>query len=467
MMKKKKPAESEGQTRADMPQQSAVVACGSPSLLFTVLCCVVVCLCSGATALPVRVNLPSELGGGFTMLMLFPASGQSVRDFIRSVVAMLQTTNATLLRSDDYGLTPHAARDEQGRDASGAPPVFLHPESRLADAFDDSPELHLDLRRLPGRATQVAQQGREEPAGGAPGHSRSYSTSGAPPSPSSATAASSAAAAAAAAAARLPPPAPTPPAHAALHASTLSKLRRLRPPADLPPNVLVLTSLTPPCSLPASLARSVQLPADLSTSALQLALSSRQVSVPASASASAQSIAASSAGSVARASPQPESSPPSGKEPSRKEKREAERLARKLDEYAAHVYDLLLARGIGDDPQTKLQMATAALVGNKSSRPRAGGGERIGTSAAMGSGGDEMWGGWDESPLPPSHREEAERMEVPLLFVATAKLPDPLPKRYDVTQGPTQADTSRHASLALVFCSACLLPSTHLVGSSL
>lgn len=407
MIRKKKPADGTCCSRHTRSDSSRVHACHCISLSLLHACDT---LCPhtfhrppGAVSLPVRVNLPSELGGGFTLVMCFLRGGQTVRDFITRLIGMMQTTTAAVLLPESYGLTPRGAsdgeRDEEGRDASGAPPVFLKPDSLLADAFQEEAELELDLRRLrpltQAQAAEVAAtaQAATEDAAAATESTPSGSSSRGLPS-------------------FAVPPLPTPPAHSVLHHTCLSKLKRLRPPADAPPEVLVVSTLVPPCALPAHLAES--LPHDMRTVALASALQARESSAAALAAASSSAAVAAASSSVA-------ASVPSESDSSALRKERA-RLARKLDEYAAHVFDRLLARGIGEDPHITLQMAAAVV------HPRSQQGERLGTGAHAAP--STMWGGWDAVVIKPP---DAHVHEVPLLFVSTKKMPTPLPKKFDVT----------------------------------
>src|SRR5689334_7854748 len=99
------------------------------------------------------------------MLMHQMRSGQSVADFIKNLISMLQNTNSTLLRASEYGLTPYTVRDEDGLDEFNTPPVFLKPDTLLADAFEDEEELNLDLRRLkPLKKGEKAEQASQDDA---------------------------------------------------------------------------------------------------------------------------------------------------------------------------------------------------------------------------------------------------------------------------------------------------------------
>lgn len=372
---------------------------------FCTMCCPsfpFFCSPSAAAALPVRVNLPVDLGGGFTMMMCDLRGGQSVSDFTRNLIAMLQNTNAIVLRAREYGLTPRVDRDEDGLDEHGAPPVFLKPDSLLADAFRDEDELDLDLRRL----KPLKKQEPVDP------NSAAASLAGPPPPPPF----------------RMPT-LPVPPAHTVLHYTALAKLKRLKPPADAPPEVLVVSTLVPPCSLPEHLARS--LPQGMQTLSLIASLQAR-----ASSASTAGAVAGKSNGAIA--TPASSSSHLTSEE--KKAAKAAEQLQRKIDEYSNHVYDLLLARGIGEDPQLTLQLAAArasaravgAGLGNKD-------GDRIATSTT-GDGDDdesnapppeERWGGWDEHIE--VRAQDLNKVEVPLIFVSTKPLPTPVPKKFDVT----------------------------------
>lgn len=361
-------------------------------------------------ARPVRVNLPAELNGGFTMLMCFMEGGQTISGFIKSLISMLQNTNATLLKPREFGLTPHRelreGESQEDGEARLGPPVFLHPDSLLADAFDDEDELSLDLRRLKPLKPKAA---------GAPAEPEEEMSA-----EDKAAAAEAAAAEAAASAARAfrIPKLPQPPAQTVLHYTCLHKLKKLKPPPDPPEEVIVVSTLAAPCNLPYHLARS--LPPQLQTAALTHSLSARQASTAAreasAAGGSSHVVAGANSAAVAAAAA-------AAGDGTRKERKEQLKRAKQLDEYAAHIYDLLLARGVGEDPHLKLQMA-ANLLAAKSK------GERIGTSTAM-AGGSEMWGGWEnERPK----NEDADMLEIPLLFVRTLPLPKEIPKKgFDVT----------------------------------
>ena len=323
--------------------------------------------------------------------MCFFNGGQSVADFIKNLIGMLQNTNSSILRPNDYGLTPHTERDENGLDANGQPPVFLKPESLLADAFGDEEELNLDLRRLrPLKKEDIQQQQAAAAA--------QVNTDSTPPhllKPFKI------------------PPLPTPPSHSALRYTSLSKLKRLRPPADAPPEVLVVSTLIPPCSLPEHLAKC--LPEGMRTLSLTSSLQAR------ASSAIANAIAASSSDASAASVP--------SQATTKKAMKAAEQLQRKIDEYANHVYDMLLARGVGEDPHLKLQMEAARANAKSSVK-----GERIGTSSAelAADGKQTMWGGYEDQI--PIKLHDNNKLEVPLIFVSTKKVPEPLPKRFDVTQ---------------------------------
>lgn len=390
---------------------------------------------------PVRVNLPASLGGGFTMLMCFMDGGQTVTDFLRALMTMLQSTSSTVLHVRHYGLTPHDpardeadAADEEEAAARRGPAVFLHPDSLLADAFTDELELNLDLRRL--KSLRKGAPAEDSDGGEERSHSRAASD-----------AASASAAGAAAAGASHPfrvPSLPTPPSHTVLHYTCLSKLRRLRPPPDPPAEVIVVSTLAAPCTLPFHLARS--LPSQLQTAALTSSLSARQASNSvreAAAGSSANSAAGASSSAASAAASAGSAANGGGGDLSRKDRREQAKRAKQLDEYAAHIYDNLLARGVGEDPHLKLQVAAQLMAASKAR------GERIGTSTAAAAGAAEhgMWGGWENEAVEHarSRGADADMLEVPLLFVRTEPMPTPTPKKFDVTDGAhTRTRTRTH-----------------------
>jgi len=380
---------------------------------------------SGSNVRPVRVNLPQSLGGGFTMLMCFMDGGQSVAGFLRSLIGMLQATQSQVLHMEDYGLTPHM--DEKlDSDEERGPSVFLHPDSLLADAFDDDHELNLDLKLLHKRkpSTATARNGSVDASasGAAYGHEEG-------------TAGVTAESARSNGAPRRPPPPPTPTAETLLLYSAVTRLKRLRPPVDPPPEIVALTPLAAPCTLAFHLIR--PLPPALAISPLTVALQARQGSnsakeASAAAAASAANVAAAESRHAAAQAATPAAA---AAELSKKDRKEQERLAKAIDAYALHVYDLLLLRGVGEDPHLKLQLA-AQLLALKNRASAAASGERIGTSAAVNGAVESMWGGW-ENDASAAHAARAaaaaDSIEVPLIFVRTAAMPKDAPKKFDVT----------------------------------
>ena len=93
----------------------------------------------------VRVNLPADLGGGFTMVVCQLSQEATVRSFTAQVVGMCQATNTALLEPSDWGLSN--PRDED--DDPDAPLVFLHPDTAIALILgEQADEAELDLNRL-------------------------------------------------------------------------------------------------------------------------------------------------------------------------------------------------------------------------------------------------------------------------------------------------------------------------------
>jgi hypothetical protein len=423
---------------------------------------------------PVRVNLPANLGGGFTMLMCFMDGGQSVAQFLRALLGMLQATHSQVLHVEDYGLTPHIDVDESDdghpSGAAAPPPVFLHPDSLLADAFDDDElELNLDLlllnksKRKSAAAAAAATAGGHNSRDAASATFAAYGAEEGTAGLAAEAASSGGSSSSAAASSRRPPAPPTPPAQSVLHFTSLSKLRRLRPPADPPADVLCVTPLAAPCTLPFHLAR--VLPPNLATGPLTVALNARHSS--SSSANSRDAAAADSAANTVAASSNAAAATPSSSAAaaaaaaaasaeSKKERKEREKFAKALDAYALHVYDLLLSRGVGEDPHLKLQLA-AQLLASKHKALSQSASERIGTSVAVNGAVESMWGGWEDEASAARQAlaaEEADHIEVPILFVRTLPLPKDASKKFDVTAG--QSRTNKHLPCSFV--------STHLVG---
>lgn len=113
---------------------------------------------------PVRVHLPLELGGGFTLIMCIPEQKHTVAMFLAQVIAMCQATSTKLLDTRDFGLTPPiqpksksilnelAAVAEKDNNSTDEPRVFLSPNALIAQSLaeqnDGEGEAELELLRL-------------------------------------------------------------------------------------------------------------------------------------------------------------------------------------------------------------------------------------------------------------------------------------------------------------------------------
>ena len=94
----------------------------------------------------VRVNLPSELGGGFTMVVCQLDQQPTIRSFTAQLIGMCQATNTQLLEASDWGLSN--PRDDEDDDPN-APVVFLHPDTAISLILaEQADEPELDLNRL-------------------------------------------------------------------------------------------------------------------------------------------------------------------------------------------------------------------------------------------------------------------------------------------------------------------------------
>ena len=110
-----------------------------------------------------RVNLPSELGSGFTMVVCQLDQLPTIRSFTAQVIGMCQATNTALLDASDWGLSN--PRDED--DDPDAPLVFLHPDTAISLILaeqDDEPELDLNRLKAARSKPSPSQPSRLQPA---------------------------------------------------------------------------------------------------------------------------------------------------------------------------------------------------------------------------------------------------------------------------------------------------------------
>ena len=111
----------------------------------------------------VRVNLPAELGGGFTMVVCQLDQQPTIRSFTAQVIGMCQATNTQLLEASDWGLSNPRYEDED----ADAPLVFLHPDTAIELILaeqDDEPELDLNRLKAARAKPSPRQPSRLQPA---------------------------------------------------------------------------------------------------------------------------------------------------------------------------------------------------------------------------------------------------------------------------------------------------------------
>ena len=108
----------------------------------------------------VRVNLPPELGGGFTMVVCQLSSAPTIRSITAQAVSMTQATNTSLLDPSDWGLS--LPPDDADVDADpNAPRVFLHPDTSASLILTpDDPDV--DLIRLRPARTKASPRSRRD-----------------------------------------------------------------------------------------------------------------------------------------------------------------------------------------------------------------------------------------------------------------------------------------------------------------
>ena len=114
---------------------------------------------ASAESRAVRVNVPPELGGGFTMVVCQLSQQPTVRSLTSQAIGLTQATNSSFLDPLDWGLS----LPPDGSDDPDAPRVFLHPDTALPLVFpptDDEPTV--DLLRLRATRAKASPRSRRD-----------------------------------------------------------------------------------------------------------------------------------------------------------------------------------------------------------------------------------------------------------------------------------------------------------------
>ena len=115
---------------------------------------------TSADSRAVRVNLPVELGGGFTMVVCQLSSNPTVRSLTTQSLGMAQATNTSLLEASDWGLS--LPPDDSDDDPS-APRVFLHPDTAISLILQSNEEEPtVDLLRLRASRPKTSPRSRRD-----------------------------------------------------------------------------------------------------------------------------------------------------------------------------------------------------------------------------------------------------------------------------------------------------------------
>ena len=108
------------------------------------------------------MNLPSELGGGFTMVVVQPSAQPTVRSITAQAIGMTQATNTRLLEADEWGLSLPPEDDD---DDPNAPRVFLHPDTAVSLILQsDDGDPSVDLLRLRAAKTRASPRSKRDAA---------------------------------------------------------------------------------------------------------------------------------------------------------------------------------------------------------------------------------------------------------------------------------------------------------------